>query len=260
MAIHKAKGARLFIGPVVDVEQINAASDEAALGIFEAISGGDWEEVEEVEDLGEIGDTSEEITFTAIRSARVRKMKGARNAGTAAIVVGRDPLDDGQQAMIAAEKTDFNYAFKIEYADARTPSYTHSIEYYAGLVLSRPTNIGNVANVVRRTFSVAVNTAIYAVDTAALSAPANLQLPAISGVAQVGETLTALEGVWSNNPTSYQYQWVNDDSGDLVGAINKTYTPQVSDEGDAISVKVTAINAAGNATAESAPSAGVLAA
>jgi len=36
-----------------------------------------------------------------------------------AVVVGRDPLDAGQAALVAAEKTRFNYALKLAYNDAR---------------------------------------------------------------------------------------------------------------------------------------------
>lgn len=160
MAIHKTAGSKLYISPTsVDSDTINALSDSDAIDFFETIN--DWIEVEEVEEFGELGDTSEEITFTAVGNRRVRKLKGPRNAGTQAIIVGRDPLDDGQEAMLAAEGTDFNYAFKIELADARTPSYTDSVLYYAGLVMSRPTNLANVSAVTRRTFNVGINTAVY---------------------------------------------------------------------------------------------------
>src|SRR5690606_13340074 len=37
--------------------------------------------------------------------------------------------------------------------------------------------------------------------------PENTVLPAISGTAQVGETLTASTGTWINEPDSYTYQW-----------------------------------------------------
>ena len=165
MAIHSNADSKLFISPVpVTVDTINAMTDEEAVAFFEGIN--DWIEVEELEDLGELGDSSEEITFTAINNSRVRKLKGPRDAGTQTIAVGRDALDEGQEAFIAAERTKFDYAIKIELADARSASYTNSVLYYGGMVQGAPTNLGNVSNVVRRNFTVGINTAVYEVASA----------------------------------------------------------------------------------------------
>lgn len=165
MAIHTNAGTRVFISPVpIDVDAINDMTDADAIEFFQEIA--DWIEVEELEDTGEFGDTAESITFTALNNARVRKLKGPRDAGTQTIVAGRDPLDDGQEAFIAAEKTSFNYAVKQEFSDARTPEYTNSEIFYGGLVMGAPTNAGNVSNVVRRTFTVGINTAVFEVSSA----------------------------------------------------------------------------------------------
>jgi hypothetical protein len=161
MAVEATAGTRFYIGPVADVDAINALSNSAAITHFEALTG--WVEVEEVEDLGTIGDASDEITFTALGNRRVRKIKGPRNAGTQAVIVGRDALDDGQEDLIDAEKTDFNYHFKIVMNDARGSGYTNSVQYYAGMVMSRPTNHGNVSNVTRRNFNIGINTSVYEV-------------------------------------------------------------------------------------------------
>lgn len=90
--------------------------------------------------------------------------------------------------------------------------------------------------------------------------PANTVLPAISGIAQVGETLTALEGAWSGAP-AFTYQWQEDDSGwgDIVGATGRTYAPVTGNVGNALRVVITATNGEGSDTATSAPTAEVLA-
>lgn len=93
------------------------------------------------------------------------------------------------------------------------------------------------------------------------AAPTNTILPAISGEVKVGETLTALEGVWTGAP-SFTYQWQEDDSGwgDIVGATGKTYDPVVDNVGNPLRVVVTGTNAAGAASATSHPTIDVLAA
>ena len=88
--------------------------------------------------------------------------------------------------------------------------------------------------------------------------------PAISGTAQVGETLTAnSSGVADADGLSnvqYEYQWLADDS-DISGATNATYTLVAEDEGKAIKVKVSFTDDAGNEeTLTSEPTAVVAAA
>jgi len=264
MAIHANAGSRLFISPTpVNPDTINALSDGDAITLFEAIN--DWVEVEEVEDFGTFGDASEAINFTAVGNKRVRKLKGPKEAGTQSVIVGRDPLDDGQEEMITAEGTDFNYAFRVEFNDARSTNHSKSNLYYAGMVMSKANNAGNVSNVVRRNFDIGINTGVIEVASGNLSAPANLLLPSISGVAQVGETLTAIEGLWSNDPTSFTYQWQSDTAGNgtytnISGATAKTRVLVAGEQGDSVRVIVTAVNGAGSTPATSAGTALVAAA
>tara|TARA_R100000365_G_scaffold3696_1_gene13684 strand:- start:185 stop:955 length:771 start_codon:yes stop_codon:yes gene_type:complete len=254
MAIHTNADTKMFISPTpVDVDSINAMTDQNAIAFFDAID--DWIEVEELEDLGELGDTSEAITFTALNNARVRKLKGPRDAGTQAIVVGRDPLDDGQEALIAAEKTKFDYAVKLELADARTDAYSNSVMYYGAMIMNAPTNLGNVSNVVRRNFSAGINTAVFEVGSAILAAPTNTLEPSIAGVLAEDEVLTAIEGTWTGSPT-FTYVW-NRDGTPIGGATSKTYTIVAADVGTALSVTVTGTNSAGNASATSAETANI---
>ncbi|MDQ0349737.1 hypothetical protein J2S76_004188 [Ancylobacter vacuolatus] len=88
------------------------------------------------------------------------------------------------------------------------------------------------------------------VEHGAAAAPVNSIKPAISGVAQVGQVLTAYPGVWSGAP-SYDYQWKNEGTN-LAGATSQTYTLQASDAADTITVTVTATNSEGSASATSA--------
>src|SRR5207248_11131028 len=76
-------------------------------------------------------------------------------------------------------------------------------------------------------------------------------------------TLTAENGTWTNGPTSYGYQWLRCNGGgnngaSIAGATLKTYTLVGADAGHTIKVRVTATNADGSASAESAQTAPVI--
>ena len=72
-------------------------------------------------------------------------------------------------------------------------------------------------------------------------APVNTVLPAITGTATVGQTLTASTGTWSNSPTSYTYQWKADGTA-ISGAAASTYVLTSGESGKTITVTVTAYN------------------
>ena len=87
--------------------------------------------------------------------------------------------------------------------------------------------------------------------------PRNTEPPTITGTPKVGQVLTANEGSWTNNPTSYTYQWQRCDidvatCSSVVGATAKTYAVRLADLGFRLRVAVTARNARGSATANSA--------
>jgi hypothetical protein len=89
--------------------------------------------------------------------------------------------------------------------------------------------------------------------------PNNTSRPTISGDPRVGETLTANDGTWSNNPTSFDYQWQRCDvdaivCGNVPGATGKTYGVRAADVGFRVRVQVTARNASGAGVATSAAS------
>lgn len=90
-----------------------------------------------------------------------------------------------------------------------------------------------------------------AITMSAAVAPSNSILPAISGALTESAILTAYEGVWDDEPTSFTYQWKNAGSP-IGGATAKTYTILAGDSGDAITVTVTGVNSAGSASATSA--------
>ena len=133
-----------------------AAASIDTLAEYEALT---WVEIGLIEDLGEVGDVSTEVTGASIGDGRIRKAKGARNAGTMAVIAFHDPFDVGQLKVIEAEGTNDNWAFKIELADS-PPGGTNPFQYVRGLVMSKAMRLGTNDNIMRRVFNVGVNSAI----------------------------------------------------------------------------------------------------
>ncbi len=99
---------------------------------------------------------------------------------------------------------------------------------------------------------------------ASAAAPTNTTLPSITGTTKVGETLTAQNGTWTNNPTAFQYQWqrcggAGGGCANVAGAVEKTYLLTAADAGRTMRVRVLAVNADGANAARSNPTAVVTA-
>lgn len=108
-------------------------------------------------------------------------------------------------------------------------------------------------------FQACIDAVEAAIDTGSQAAPVNTVAPALSGTAQVGETLTVTNGTWTGTPTpTYSREWLRD--GVVIeGETGTTYTLVEDDEGAVIRVRVTATNsvtsvqALSNATDEVLP-------
>jgi hypothetical protein len=91
--------------------------------------------------------------------------------------------------------------------------------------------------------------------------PSNTALPAITGTASVGQTLTTSDGTWNGSPNSFNYQWLRcpssggaadgSDCATIGGATSNNYVPATGDVGFTLRVHVTASNSDGQATATS---------
>lgn len=92
---------------------------------------------------------------------------------------------------------------------------------------------------------------------AAISAPVNTSPPAVTGDAQVGETLSATNGVWTGNPApSYSLQWERSADGEsgweaIAGSASAAYELVADDEQMFLRCIVTAENPEGINSAES---------
>jgi fibronectin-binding autotransporter adhesin len=82
--------------------------------------------------------------------------------------------------------------------------------------------------------------------------------PAVSGQTTQGQSLSTSNGSWTNDPSSYSYQWQTcDTSGNncsnISGAAGSTYALTSANVGHTLRSVVTATNAGGSGSASSAP-------
>ena len=88
----------------------------------------------------------------------------------------------------------------------------------------------------------------------------NTSRPTITGDARVGQELTASEGTWTGNPTSFAFQWQRCDIDavsclDVIGATGRTYGVRLADLGFRLRVQVVARKDGRSGTATSSPTA-----
>ncbi|HTZ62759.1 MAG TPA: 6-bladed beta-propeller [Solirubrobacteraceae bacterium] len=94
--------------------------------------------------------------------------------------------------------------------------------------------------------------------------PSNTALPAISGTAEEGQTLSASTGSWEGTPPlTYTYQWQDCDGlgescMNIADATDSSYVLQASDVGSTVRVVVTAANMGGSASSVSEATADVV--
>ena len=142
--LYPVAGSKIFIGGVLATKSTDFIESD-----FAAVS---WTEIDGWSQMGAVGDAAQTITTSLINRGRDTKQKGTRNAGSMQNVFAKISGDTGQAALIAAEKTNNNYAFKIEFDDAATspasPAPEPSKRLFVGLVTSAQ-EAGGAANTVQ---------------------------------------------------------------------------------------------------------------
>lgn len=157
MPIFATAGSKLYIGGVF--------TDPGTDVVVADFSGETWVEIGEVESLGQLGDAAEEITFSSITQQRTKRIKGTRTAPAMELVCGADYSDAGQQALIAAEKTQHDYAFKVEFNDAPAGG-TPSERLFFAMVASSNETYDTANAVMKLNASLWVNSNTVRVDAA----------------------------------------------------------------------------------------------
>ncbi len=117
MALFPVAGAKIYIGGQMDEQSADFVASDFASQV--------WTEIKKWTQMGSIGDKATLITALLIAEGREKKAKGTKNAGSMQNIFAIEPLDPGQQALIAAVASAQNYAFKIAFAD--TPAVRSSV-------------------------------------------------------------------------------------------------------------------------------------
>jgi hypothetical protein len=117
-------GSKLYISTTAE----NSALSESE---FEALV---YTEIDCVITLPDFGITDNIVSQDCINGDVTQKQKGFKSASDTEIVISFMPGDAGQDALRAAAATKFNYAFKLESADAPDASTTNTIRYSRGIV------------------------------------------------------------------------------------------------------------------------------
>jgi hypothetical protein len=104
-----------------------------------------------------------------------------------------------------------------------------------------PIGTADIRIVASRLKAVKSETVAYA---APLTIASNKTLPAVSGTAKVGQTLTANNQTWAGGAVVYTYQWQRGTTA-IAGAIARTYVVQAADLGSTLRCVITGTNSFG---------------
>lgn len=99
MTFYAMDKTKIYIGGVLSMKYTDFIDSD--------FTGQTWTEIGSTEGLGKIGGDS-----------RVKKLKGSCDSGNMELVCAIDSFDAGQEAIIAAQATKYNYAFKLVFNDA----------------------------------------------------------------------------------------------------------------------------------------------
>lgn len=99
-------------------------------------------EVGEVENFGNHGVTAVITEFTPVKTAVVAKVKGSKNYGNMALMIGNLPSDAGQAIVKAASESNNHYSVRITYPDG--------IIHYLDVLVSKFENQDGAVNDVQK--------------------------------------------------------------------------------------------------------------
>lgn len=157
MPFFATAGSKVFIGNTLAMKNTDFEATDFDTQV--------WTEIGSLDTIGTFGDTAQAITESIIGEGRDKTVKGTRNAGTMELVANIDYADPGQIALLAAEKTIHDYAFKVQFNDAPEGG-TPSQRLFIGKVMSAAEALDQANSAMKLNASVAVNSNIVRVNAA----------------------------------------------------------------------------------------------
>jgi len=225
---------------------------------YEALT---WVEIKAVGSRGETGKITNILNYDTWDTSVTQKAKGITDAGSPDLEVARIPTDPGQMILREAGEVgnNNNYAFREVRADG-IGNNTGTVKYNRGLVTGPRSPGGRNEDFDLEVFTLAFQQEEIVVNPlSGGNAPVMTVAPAITGDAEVGETLTADDGTFTGDAViTYTWQWFAGGVA-IAGATASTFLVTSAQLGKVITARVTATNGAGSAYGFSAPTSAVIA-
>ncbi|WP_102867883.1 hypothetical protein [Pseudovibrio exalbescens] len=245
MAITNAKG-RFFVSAEAAQPGVTYTAED-----FQKIR---FIEIKDVGSLPESGTQDNMVSYDTIDKEVSSKAKGVANAGDGSLEVAHNPNDIGQATIRAHAITPFLYVTAHELPNAPNATSTGTVRYNLARIGGPANNGGGVEDFATDTYALGfTDQRQVEVMPQAGVAPTNEDAPTITGSATVGTELGINLGTWDSvtPAVTYSYQW-KADGADIAGATGETYTIDAGDAGSTITCDVTASNAFGDLTVETA--------
>ncbi|UXM94646.1 hypothetical protein N5853_11135 [Bartonella sp. HY329] len=134
---------------------------------FEALT---WLEVKNIGQLPESGSTTNIVNYDTIDTTVTQKAKGMTDAGSGTLELALVSSDESYLALVKAARSNYNYAFKRELADAPSATMTNTVLYNRGLITGPATSGAGVEDFVTATFTFGYNQQEIVVAPKAISA------------------------------------------------------------------------------------------
>lgn len=236
--------SNLFVCPTPQNSELSQVDYEAL----------EWVLIKAVGSRGETGKITNILTYDTWDTTVIQKAKGMTDAGSPEIELARIPTDPGQNILRAAGAVgnNNNYAFREVRADGTTATNgTH--KYNRGLVTGPRSPGGRNEDFDLEIFTLGLQQEEIVVNPLSSGNPPVLTVnPAITGTAEVGETLTADDGTFTGDAViTYVWQWFAGGVA-IPGATATTFALTSAQLGKVITVRVVATNASGSASGYSA--------